>query len=195
MTNREESEVTDDLYNLSAFDFSRPWGFSLPIKDKQFVEWDAVETALGALNVAHGPIVSLPAGQDPPDCWALVGGQRVGFEVTELMHQYAFKESKAANRVGIPERGCWCFWAKEPFLAKLTEIVETKSKKLASVKSKCEYASLWLVVHAGEPSLAKFYVDEFLDRFTAKTDVFDKLLFVIAYQPGQGYPTWDVPTV
>src|SRR2546422_11570731 len=62
-------------------------------KDKQTAEWGAANEILTAAGIAFEGLVSRPEGQDPPDCEALVDGELVGIEVTELVHQRAMERS------------------------------------------------------------------------------------------------------
>ncbi len=71
-------------------------------KDKQEKETAAAKEVLTAAGHEVRELCSRPQGQDPPDCEAIVDGQRCGIEVSELLDRPTLEATIETSRKGVP---------------------------------------------------------------------------------------------
>jgi hypothetical protein len=68
-------------------------------REKPIMERGAAVQVLEGASLHLNGIVSRQAGQDPPDCEAMINGSQVGIEVTELVHRLALEQSLKGPKV------------------------------------------------------------------------------------------------
>jgi len=120
-------------------------------KDKPVMECGAAKDVLTAAGLNIEGITSR-GKDDPPDCEALVDGERSGIEVTELVHRKALELSIRGDEKFFA-------WEKLDLCDALQALIARKDR--ADVKGG-PYKRYILVIHTDEMSLVRDTVERFL---------------------------------
>jgi hypothetical protein len=162
MEEKDELRKALELKNArsSGRDF---WHF----KDKGVMEWGAVrEILLTAGLKIEGDVTKRT--DDPPDCEAVIDGERCGIEATELVHQEALQRTKQSGQE------LHFVWDKENFCRELQSRI-TRKDRADNVKG-APYQRYILVIFTDEFFLNRNDVEGFIAgtsfRATFITDVF-----------------------
>ena len=135
-----------------------------------------VGAALEVLRTVGHSVEQLTARakDDPPDCEALVDGQRCGIEVTEFVHQTALQLSN--------QRGeCHFAWERDDFAQELRKRIDRKDRP-GGVKGG-PYQRYFLVIVTDEMFLDRNTVERFLADLSFQTRLITDVLFGISYDP------------
>ena len=152
--------------------------------EKSIKERGVVRELLGAIRAEEGQhgIRTLNANKfDPPDCIGIsLQGERVGFEVTELVDQATVER----NRRGYPE---WKEWTPEELLAKVGCLLVGKDGKRLQGGPFDRYV---VVIHTDEPLLQYEECAAILrGRKFGPFQQIDEAFFLFAPEPGRdSYP-------
>jgi hypothetical protein len=137
-----------------------------------------VGAALEVLRTAGHSVEQLAAREkDPPDCEALVDGQRCGIEVTELVHQTALELSEQGGK----ENECHFVWERDDFEQELRKRIDRKDQP-GGVKGG-PYHRYFLVIVTDEMVLDRNTVERFLADLSFETRLITDILFGISYDP------------
>jgi hypothetical protein len=163
---------------------ARPWNGYWAWKDKQVAEHGAAQEILMAAGIAVEGLVSRDQGQDPPDCEAIIDGQRVGIEVTELVHQRTMKRSMKAQKEREqgqePKKVEQHFvWDRAKLLHDLQERIDDKDR----AEPKGPYKRYFLVVCIDEMYLNAADVEEWLTGATFRASRITDVLLGLSYHP------------
>src|SRR5712671_1036974 len=139
-------------------------------KDKPTAEWGAANEILTNAKIAFEGLVSVPERRQPPDCEALVDGQLVGVEVTELVHQRAMerslkaqkqqkqqKQEKQGQELEKPE--FYFVWDRAELLRALQALIDRKD---GAEPQGGPYSRYFLVIHTDETLLDAESVKQWL---------------------------------
>ena len=122
---------------------------------------------------------------DPPDCEAIdLEGQRIAFEVTELVDPDAIKAFKAGGTYDFAE------WPTEKFFSRLSERLLTKDASYNSLKDAPYPGGYVIVVFTDEPALSRLTIEALLKNWQPPNLNFTSSAYLIlSYDPSiQGYP-------
>lgn len=169
-------------------------------KDKPVMERGIVQEVLTAAGIRFTDLRSRPEHQDPPDCEAVIDGQRCGIEVTQLIHEGTYKrrikaiKARAAGEVPpkddvsryrewLQTKGeAYWNWNRDDLIAGLQELIDEKDKP-EKVKGG-PYDRHILVIATDEFMLDRHTVESFLTGATFKAEMLDTVLFGLSYHPG-----------
>jgi hypothetical protein len=152
--------------------------------DKSVKERAVVGDLLCAIKAEEGQhgLLTLNVNEtDPPDCIGIgLHGERVGFEVTELVDQATVERN-------LQGRSEWKEWGQQEFLAKLQSILNEKDRKQLRGRP---YDKFVVVVHTDEPLLPHSECASMLNghRFGPYQQINEAFL-LFSYEPGRSsYP-------
>jgi hypothetical protein len=159
------------------------------------MERGAARDVLTCAGLKVTDLRSRPDKQDPPDCEAIIGGQRCGIEVTELIHQKALERSlkrldARPNGEVTPKPGAEAYfrggvyfeWTAESFRADLQQRISRKDD--ASRVKGGPYDRYILVIVTDEFTLDRHRVERFLEGTTFNTRFIDEVYLGLSYHPG-----------
>jgi hypothetical protein len=164
---------------------ARPWNGYWAWKDKPVGEHGAAHEILTGAGIPFEGLVSRDQGQDPPDCEAKIDGQRVGIEITELVHQRTMERSLRAQRERArgqePEKEeVYFVWDRAKLLQHLQDRIDAKDR--AEPKGG-PYSRYFLVIHTDEMFLDAAQVDEWLTGATFRANRITDALLGLSYHP------------
>lgn len=122
---------------------------------------------------------------DPPDCEAInLQGQRIAFEVTELVDSDAIKAFKAGKHYDFAE------WPTEKFHSRLSERLLTKDASYTSLKDAPYPGGYVIVVFTDEPALPRSTIETLLKNWIPPNLSFTSSAYLLlSYDPSiQGCP-------
>ncbi len=90
-------------------------------KDKRLMESSVAQEVLLNTGLAIEQLRSRADGEDPPDCEAMIGGQRCGIEVTELVHRPTLEASIEGNRQ-------YFLWDESDLRTEIQKLIDRKDK-------------------------------------------------------------------
>jgi hypothetical protein len=159
-------------------------------KHKQTAELGAVNDILTSARIAFEGLVSRPEGQDPPDCEALVDGELVGIEVTELVHRRAMERSLKAQKEDKQEQErqdreldkleFYFVWDRAELLRALQALIDRKD---GAEPKGGPYSRYILVIHSDEAYLDAANVKEWLTGAPFRASRLTDALLGLSYHP------------
>jgi hypothetical protein len=161
-------------------------------KDKPIRELGAAQEVLSSAGLALEQLRSRGDGEDPPDCEAIIGGQRWGIEVTELVHRSTLEATIQGN-------GRYFRWDQNDLRTEIQKLINRKDKPTA-VKGG-PYDRYFLVIFTDEFFLNAETVGRFLRgaTFHAHAGLITDAYFGLSYEPrfnGGLYPVLSlIPAV
>ncbi|MBN3560836.1 hypothetical protein [Aliamphritea spongicola] len=127
-------------------------------------------------GLAFADIQSRGRGNDPPDCEAVVSGQRVAIEITELVSGDAIRAYKA----GLTYK--WARWSKTSFQAAVSELIARKNSRFPALQGAPYTGGYVLVIFTDEPLLDRNTVADYLQDFELRdSDNLTDIYFLISY--------------
>ncbi len=116
---------------------------------------------------------------DPPDCEAIdLEGQRIAFEVTELVDPDAIKAFKAGKHYDFAE------WPTKKFHSRLSERLLTKNASYISLKDAPYPGGYVIVVFTDEPALPRLTVETLLKNWKPPNLSFTSSAYLLlSYDP------------
>ena len=150
--------------------------------DRDLEEWGVVarlsESFEQSGETGFADIRSRGRGNDPPDCEAMLAGERIAIEVTELVCAEAVRAFKA---------GCvyeWAAWSKERFCSAVSELITRKNARFSALKGGPYPAGYALVIFTDEPLLDKNTVSDYLQDYEPPhSDGLSSIYFLISFDP------------
>lgn len=165
-------------------------------KSKPLAEISIAEEALVALGISWDSLK--PIETDPPDVELNIGELKVGIEITELIDEKMLVlRIKRNKNIKLTELENSYFRAHEfvkkaDFQMLLTDRIRKKDVILP------EYPTYWLLINTAEPSLARVYVEEYLQGFKTAVTHINKIILKLDCEPGYegnegGHPVFEIP--
>jgi hypothetical protein len=143
-------------------------------KDKPTMERGA---AMDVLTAAGLNIVGLvPRTDDPPDCEALIEGERCGIEVTELVHQRALELSIRGDEQ-------YFAWERIGFCDALQTLI-TRKDRADNLKGGT-YKRYFLVIHTDETFLVQHTAERFLAGASFQAKFITDALLGLSHENGR----------
>lgn len=164
----------EDVFARAIVENSRPWAGYWSWKDKPTAECGAADAILRGAGLIVEGLRSRPAGEDPPDCEAVIGGCRCGIEVTELVHEKALRRSLKGDH-------CHFLWDRASFLAKVQALIIRKDRPECLRGG--SYERYVLVIHTDEFYLGRDEVRAFLEDAVFCADLITDALIGLSYHP------------
>jgi len=184
----------DDDLGRSILANTREWNSFWFWRDKPVGETGVAREVLEAAKVEVTDLRSLD--QDPPDCEATLDGQFSGIEVTELVHRPTLERSIKAVRQRArgeePRKSEAYFnWGRDDFVDALQKLLDVKNSKPPARS----YERYVLVIHTAEYLLESGTVEHFLQGARFNTSLITRALLSLSYEPGKGYPVFELELV
>ena len=149
-------------------------------KDKPVMECGAAKDVLTAAGLNIEGITS--RADDPPDCEALVDGERCGIEVTELVHQKALE---------LSIRGDEKFFAWERLdLCNALQALIARKDRAGNVKGG-PYKRYILVIHTDETFLVRHTVEQLLAGASFQAEFITDAFLGLSHEKG-GCPVFKL---
>jgi hypothetical protein len=125
--------------------------------------------------------ISRGRGNDPPDCEAqLIGGGRIGFEVTELIDSETIRAVKSGRQYQ------WAHWTASRLIDEIEKRLRSKAKP-ENVKGG-PYDEYAVLIHSDEPELTfPFVTDALRNVEFPRREPYERAFFLLSYMPGAGY--------
>jgi hypothetical protein len=172
---RNDEPVNDELLRAFKENFTRNSGRDYWYwKDRPTMELGVVETLLGAAGFDVDELMA--RADDPPDCEALVNGERCGIEATELVHQKALKRSVSG------EQELHFIWDKRSLCTELQARIDRKDRGAANAKGG-PYQKYILVMHTDELFLDRLSVAGFLEDASFNATFITDAFLGLSYDP------------
>ena len=132
-------------------------------------------------NVSLKDVISNP--EDPPDCFGMLNGRRIGIDLVELVDGDALAKAKKG---ASPYESCGQFhetqWSRDRFLTKLNGVIDRKHIKY---KAKDQMFDC-LLIYTDEPWLNAHDVQAWLAETTAIARTsFKSVYLLMSYHPLQ----------
>ncbi len=184
-----ESEIIDAIRDARTKRKGYASFFDWP--DKPVKEHGVVCDLLESIEAegGHHGILKLRSHQpDPPDCvGTAASGERIAFEVTELVDQDTIKRNRRGENV-------WKEWTQDELLLKIEGIVRRKDSKTLHGGP---YSKVVLVIHTDEPLLRQMPLGEILrDQKLFPCQKITDAYLLLSYQPGrESYPFFRLEAV
>jgi hypothetical protein len=177
---KEDSDKNDSVPKQRLSPSKRGYGdfFNWPM-DRQLEEWSIVECLKESLEKANNTffhsLFARGEGNDPPDIEAqLVGGGKLGVEVTELVDSTAILAYKNGNKNHSAA------WEKEKLVEAISQRLKAKDES-KNIKGG-PYALYMLVIHTDEPNLYYDYVYPILNKYRFKPcKIIEKAYLLLSY--------------
>lgn len=190
-----DEHFTEDLASIIEENARPVHGYWAWMREKRIGERGAAEAILTAAGIEFEGLISRDQGQDPPDCEARIDGQRVGIEVTELVHERTLARSMKA----IKQRGqgkepdkpeAYVVWNRDMLLSALQERIKDKDE---AEQKGGPYDRYFLVVCTDETFLNAMDVETWLTGATFQASRITAVLFGLSYRPShQGCPVFTL---
>ena len=166
-----EDEIRKMLESMNARDSGRDFWYS---KDKPLMEWGAVREILITAGLKiEGDVTNRT--DDPPDCEAVIDGERCGIEATELVHQKALEQTKRTGQE------LHFAWDKESFCRELQARI-TRKDSADKVKGG-PYRRYILVVFTDELFLDRKTVEGFIAGASFSATFITDVFLGLSYDP------------
>jgi hypothetical protein len=146
-------------------------------KDKPQMEVGVVETLLEEAELDFFDLIA--RADDPPDCEAIVNGERCGIEATELVHQKALKRSIAGDQE------LHFVWDKQSLCKELQARIVRKDRGAAKAKGG-PYQRYILAMYTDELFLDRASVERFIADALFRTTLITDAFLVLSYDPSIG---------
>jgi hypothetical protein len=155
------------------------------LKTRHYGKEQEIDDARNALSGLELNFSDLALGQDPPDCVAMVDGDRWGIEITELINTDSFpRRLRGEERLHYE-------WTDAEIVTHLAALVEQKDAKPFAGGP---YVSKMLVIVAAEMHTERARLDPLLETFSVKCEQFTHVCVSYGYHPnlfgynGPSYP-------
>jgi hypothetical protein len=153
---------------------------------RQIEEREDARDALQAAQLNFERLVHHGKGEDPPDCEAVVDGDRWGIELTELLHQASLEQRVNGDGSAHHE------WTREDFLAALRERIGRKDDP-STIKGG-PYQRYLLIIRTNEMYLWRERIQEFLAGEEFECARITDAYIALDYNPAlRDYPVIPVP--
>lgn len=173
-TDDDESEL-EGLKRVE-MDLRKGGGFQFKSRNsRDHGELDDAANALNALGLEHAGLTHR-GRDDPPDCEAVVNGERWGIELVELADEPTLEQR--ANGGPMVHK----VWTRDDFISKLQEIVKRKDKP-AKLKGG-PYDRYLLVVRTDGMHLTKACLEQFLAGTVFNCFLITDACVALDYHPG-----------
>jgi hypothetical protein len=157
-------------------------------RDRPIMELGIAREVLSASGIKLNDLSSR-GREDPPDCDAIIDGERCGIEVTELVHEKTLKKTIE----GSPQ---YFLWDRNDLLSTLQRLIDRKD-----VPEKIKggpYARYILIIVTDEFVLGQDEVSAFLEGARFKARIISDAFFALSYHPshnGGSCPVFQLPIV
>jgi|GEM_PF-4280385 hypothetical protein len=166
-----EDEIRKMMESMNARNSGRDFWYS---KDKPLMEWGAVCEILVAAGLKiEGDVTNRT--DDPPDCEAVIDGERCGIEATELVHQEALEQTKHTGQE------LHFAWDKESFCRELQARITRKD--CADKVKGGPYRRYILVVFTDELFLDRKTVETFIAGVSFRATFITDAFLGLSYDP------------
>lgn len=159
-------------------------------KDKPIAERGWACDALAAAGFRVQQLTSSGKGEDPPDCRALISGEVVGIEVTELVDDKLLKRNISARERNDPSAVQYRIWDQELLVTELQKIIARKEN---GHWKGGPFARKILVIHTSEFTLTAKLVSELLVGQRFQTQFFSDVVLALQYEPDFDIPAFRLP--
>ncbi len=193
MKSDEEAKITATIRAARAQTRGYADSFSWPI-DRDLEELGVLQSLATALDTEGSLFFSdltlRGRSNDPPDCEALsLQGQRIAFEVTELVNPETIRAHQAGNTYEFAE------WPSEKFHARLAELLIRKDARYPDLKGAPYHGGYIVVIFTDEPLLSRTTVETLLKTWKPlAVSYIHKAYLLLSYDPNiQRYPHFSLP--
>lgn len=159
--------------------------------DRRFVELNTAIEWRRSIAAEFGFEVGIPEHNpdDPPDCHVIVGGERLGVELMQLIDQEHMRRASKGETPYDGQLFSDMLWTKERFGAKLNQMVRQKGTKYDA----CGQLIDVLLIYTSERWLYPSEVQEWLaDIDVAQYSSIRNVFLLFEYEPGGGVQHWPV---
>ncbi len=139
------------------------------------------------------------AGGDPPDCEAIDdSGRRIAIEVVRLCdpEAEAINREKKKTLANEPYSPAYRVWNQEEYTDKVRELLRKKGEKGRSLKGGPYDGGFVVLIRSNELQACRELVEIWMrgEKFLRPQGV-DRAFLVLSYEPGFGYPTFELDLI
>ena len=145
-------------------------------RDKPEMERGVVQDVLTAAGLKVNGLTNRT--QDPPDCEAVIDGQRCGIEVTELVHEKALRRSISKGEI------VHFAWTRDDLCRELQSRISRKDR--AEKVKGGPYQRYILVIVTDELFLDHSTVENFVADSSFRTKLISDIFLGLSYDPSIG---------